>query len=204
MPFIPVPQVAQVESIYSMNGQVVENVLHYQMPGPTDIIGLTALASAWLAEWNANMKAYIPTEVTLTNVRVTDLTTAVSPVVNFGTGLPTAGTQSGALLPNNVTCVFTKRTALRGRSQRGRIYWPGLGEPNVTNNAVSGALVSAIIAGLNNMRTVTTVDGDYEMVVVSRYTGNVPRITGIFTPVTGFTSDGVVDSQRRRLPGRGG
>ena len=203
MPTIPVPNVAQVEAIYSMNGQVVENVFHYQQPGPVNAVELAAFGDAWIAEWVINQKPYINNEVTLTAVKVTDLTTNVSPTVTVATGLPQAGSQSGVLLPNNVSLVFTKRTNLRGRSQRGRTYWPGLGEPNVINNAVTPALVTAIAVGLSAMRTVVSAAGSWEMVVVSRYTNNNPRAAGIFTPVTGFTSDGVVDSQRRRLPGRG-
>lgn len=203
MPFIPVPGVVQLEAIYNMVSSTVENVYHYQTPGAINASDMSAFAAAWLVEWNTNQKPYIPTEVQLVSIKVTDMATAVSPVVNYGTGLPTLGTQSGALLPNNVSLCFTKRTALRGRSNRGRLYWPGFGEPNVTNNSVSGALVTAIIAGLQNMLSVTTGLGAWEMVVVSRFTGKNPRPSGIFTPVTNFTSDGVVDSQRRRLPGRG-
>lgn len=203
MPFIPVPNVVQLEAVYSMDGQTVENVYHYQMPAAVDATLMLDFAAAWVVEWIANQKAYIPTEVSLINVKVTDLTTAVSPVVNYSSGMPIAGTQTGALLPNNCTLCFTKRTALRGRSNRGRLYWPGLGEPNVTNNTVGSALVASIITGLNNMRTVVSPLGNWEMVVVSRFHEKVARPSGIFTPVTNFTSDGKVDSQRRRLPGRG-
>lgn len=203
MPFIPVPGVVQLESVYSMAGQTVENVFHYQTPGPIAAEEMMELALKWIDQWNTYMKPYIPTEVSLTAVKVTDLDTATSPAITASAGLPLAGTQNGVLLPNSVSLCITKRTALRGRSQRGRIYWPGLGETNVTNNVVSAALVSAIIAGLENMKVVPTLTGNNEMVVVSRFTANAPRASGIFTPVTNFTSDGVVDSQRRRLPGRG-
>lgn len=203
MATIPVPNVAQLEAIYSMNGQVVENVFHYQMPAPTTANDLTLFAVAWIAEWVTNIKPYINVEVSLTQVKVTDLTTNISPTITTSSTLPQAGTQTGALMPNNVSCVFTKRTNLRGRSQRGRVYWPGFGEPACINNVITPALVTAIIAGLDNLRAVSTGLGVWEMVVVSRYTGGQPRVSGIFTPITNFTSDGVVDSQRRRLPGRG-
>lgn len=203
MAFIPVPGAVSVEAIFSMAGQTVENIYHYQQPGTPGVADLVDLGEAFITEWTNHQRAYVPTEVSLINVRVTDLDTANSPVVNVGTGLPLAGTQSGALLPNNVTLTFTKRTQFRGRSYRGRIYFPGLGEPNVTNNTVSGALVTAIRTGLNSMIMITTTLGVWEMVVVSRYTGGVPRINGIFSNVVAFTSDGTVDSMRRRLPGRG-
>lgn len=203
MPFIPVPGVVQLEAVYSMVGSVCENVYHYQWPAAIDAASMLDFAAAWLVEWTANQKPYINVEVQLVNIKVTDLQSNVSPVVNYSTGLPVLGTQSGALLPNNVSLCFTKRTALRGRSNRGRLYWPGFGEASVVNNSVSGALVTSIITGLNNMRTVVSPIGNWEMVVVSRFTDKAPRVAGIFTPVTNFTCDGVVDSQRRRLPGRG-
>lgn len=203
MAFIPVPNVAQLEAVYSQAGQIVENTFYYQAPGSMDTGDVEELGAAWLGEWSTNLKAYIPSETTLINIKVTDLTTAVSPVVNYSTGLPIIGTRGGGLLPTNVSLAFTRRTALRGRSYRGRIYWPGLIEADVTVNVVAPTFVSTVIAGLQNMNAVTTSLGVWESVVVSRWSEGNPRGTGVFTPIVNWTCDGIVDSQRRRLTGRG-
>lgn len=203
MATIPVPNVVQLELIYTFNSDVMENVLHYQIPGTANADDLTALAAAAYTEWVTNLRASISQSVFLRSIKVTDLTTNVSPTVTWGVGLPQAGSLVGTPAPNNVTCCFTKRTNLRGRNNRGRIYWPLLATSEITNNVLSGARVTAIVNGLANFRVLNTALGDWEMVVVSRYFNNSPRASGIFTPVTNFTSDGIVDSQRRRLPGRG-
>jgi hypothetical protein len=192
-----------VEAIYGMNNQIVENTFFYQIPGSADAQDLLDLAAAWVAEWVINIKPYIALEVSLNSVKVTDLTTNTSPTVTYTTGLPQFGAQTGALLPNNVSLAVTRRTALRGRSQRGRIYWPGFTEPNVVNNAVATNLVQAIVIGLNATNVIVTTLGNWEAVVVSRYTNGAPRASGIFTPITNWSTDAMIDSQRRRLPGRG-
>jgi len=173
------------------------------MPGPADYDDLLELANQAIGEWVANVVVTWSPSVLFTGVRVVDLTTESSPVAESSTGLPVPGAQSGASLPNNVALVLTKRTQFRGRSYRGRIYHGGIPETSVTGNTVAAGYVTTAIANYTNLLALTTSLGVWEMVVVSRYTNNAPRSSGIFSNVTGFTSDGVVDSQRRRLPGRG-
>ena len=203
MATIPVPNVAQVELIYNSAGNIVENVLHYQIPGTATAADLQLFAAAVHAEWIVNMKPQIPNEMSLSSIKITDLTTNVSPTITYTTGLPEAGTQGVAIMPLSVTCAFTKRTALRGRNNRGRLYWPAFVEGAVLASAIMPSTVIAIVNGINAMRTIPSSLGSWEMVVVSRYLNKNPRPSGIFTPVTAITSDGIVDSQRRRLPGRG-
>jgi len=203
MAFIPVPGVVQVELIYQWDSQTVETVLHYDADDPIDSTEYAAMGAQLVTLWNANLKGAISTPVTLTQIKFTDLSADIGPVLNYSTGLPLVGTLTGPSLPNNCALVITKRTPLRGRSYRGRIYHPGLGEADVTANAVAAARVTALLTAYGALRTFTAGAKNYYMCVVSRYTDNAPRVTGIATRVNGFTTDGMVDSQRRRLPGRG-
>lgn len=203
MAFVEVPNVTMLEAVYIQAGSYTENVFYYLAPGVATVTDIQELGAAWITEWNANMKVCIPIETSLVNVKLTDLTTAISPVVNWAATLPIAGTRSTNILPSNVTLAFTRRTALRGRSFRGRIYWPGLCESDVTQNTVASALVAQIVNALLAMNVVTTTLGNWEQVVVSRVSNGVERATGLATPVTTWGSDGIVDSMRRRLPGRG-
>jgi hypothetical protein len=113
------------------------------------------------------------------------------------------GTNVSPALPNSNALVLTKRTALRGRSYRGRIYVPGLIEGQVTANAVSSAYQTNYLNFWNGLLTITTTQNSFEMVVFSKKQNGSWLAQGILTPVIGFTTDGQVDSQRRRLPGRG-
>ena len=64
-----------------------------------------------------------------------------------------------------------------------------------------GDSASNVMAGHETTLPVTL--DPWSMVVVSRYENNAPRAEGIATLVDRLSSDGVIDSQRRRLPGRG-
>lgn len=203
MPFIPVPQCVELVANYIWDSQAVATVLHYQKPGVAAFADLLDLAENACADFETNIIPLMSPTVTLNSVKVIDLDTVISPTAESSFGLPANGGQSGASLPNNVACVVTKRTMFRGRSFRGRIYHFGIPETSVTGNLVSGTYVTSMLAGYNALKVITTTLGNWEMVVVSRYTNNNPRESGIFSSVVSMDSDGVVDSQRRRLPGRG-
>lgn len=204
MPYIPSVNTVQAELIYTWDGQFCETVLHYV---PTVLgwtsVELAELGAALVALWNVNIKPSVAATLALTAVTLTDLNTQTGEVYNVASGLPIVGTNASPSLPNNVAIVLTKRTALRGRSYRGRIYHPGLTEGAVVNNNVPSPGIGTIIAGWNAFLSVTTSSHVWKMVVMSRYNANSPRVTATTTQVTGLTSDGSIDSQRRRLPGRG-
>lgn len=204
MEYIPVPNVAQVELVYNWKGQVCQTVLHYTTGATYTQALLNTLALEVITVWKAQMPVVMPTDLSLIQVRAIDLSSQSGPVVNQATGLPAAGTMAGTSLPNNCACVFTKRTALRGRSFRGRIYHPGLTTGQVTGNALTVGALGGILLKYNNFLDITDQLANHHLLgVISRYENKLPRDTGIFTQVLNFTSDGVVDSQRRRLPGRG-
>lgn len=203
MPFIPVADVAQAELIYSWSGQVVETVLHYQIPAGWNQVEMEELAADLVTWWDTHMQPVMPTTLQLNMIRVTDLSAVDAEFVNWSTGLPLVGTNASPSLPNNCALTITKRTPQRGRSFRGRIYHPGLVEAAVVDNTVTAAQVSLISSVYALAKTFPIQTETAQMVVVSRFTNGNPRAAGIWTPVTTFTSDGLVDSQRRRLPGRG-
>lgn len=121
---------------------------------------------------------------------------------------PTAGTIStGTTAMPNDNCLAIKRsTGVPGRSGRGRWYQPVWGQNQLSaQNTVTSTLGNAIVAALTAFQA--AVEGGTfpcEMGIVSKQTGGMPRTAGLFQQITawGYT-DLVVDSQRRRLPGRG-
>jgi len=200
MAFIPVPNTVQLEMVFNLQGEVCENVLHYVKASPWNIVDAADLAASAIVEWSAGVKNNVSDQCSLMNIKVTDISSQTGFVVDYGTGLPLAGTKTSPALPNNCTLVFTKRTALRGRSYRGRLYHLGLTEDMVAGNAVGGGNVAGMIVGYNAMRALAITDDEGLMVVVSRKNEGVWRTVGEATLVTNITSDGVIDSQRRRLP----
>ena len=204
MAFIPVPNVVQAELVFTWNGQICQNVLHYLVDegvDPTIQAGIGADLAAWFDD---SMQPLVVDTLSLIEVRLSDLTSEFAPGASWSGGLPLVGSLAGGLsMPNNVSIVMTKRTDFRGRSFRGRIYHVGLSENQVTANNIVPATLTSLLAAYAELMTVTVGAETYPLCVVSRYQGGEPRVTGIATPVTAITSDGIVDSQRRRLPGRG-
>lgn len=202
MAFVPVPNVAQLEYIYTWDGQVVQNVLHYGSASLIDTAALNGLTAAALTWWSANLRASISSACSLIAVRATDLTTQTGPVVEDTTGLPLAGTGSSSAQPNNVTVAIKLITASRGRSFRGRVYHVGLPGTAVTANEITSTirtnLRNAYLAALT-LGTAPT----WTLVVASKFTNNAPRTEGLATTVTDVSVNPTVDSQRRRLPERG-
>jgi len=113
------------------------------------------------------------------------------------------GTQAGARLPNNVAMVLKFSTDQRGRSYRGRVYLPGMVIESLETSdtwlpAAAGAITSNFnlyIADIDDAWT----DPEITHVVVSRYTDNAPRTTGVATPVTAVTYNPAVATQRKRV-----
>lgn len=206
MPFVPTPNCVQAELIYEFQGQVCENVLHYVKESPWDTDTMAELAEQLKDAWVTYIKPQVSAQLYVTEIKITDLSSQTGPVVNYGTGLPVNGAQTGSPpLPNNVAIVFTKRTLLRGRSYRGRIYHCGLVESQVTANNVEATPLAALNAGWANFIGISLPVAGTEalLTVLSLVEDGNARTTGVATLVTSLTSDGVVDSQRRRLPRRG-
>lgn len=201
-PYVPAEAV-QVELTQLFDGQRIQNVFHYDMSDPQPATEFTELGTAIIASWNSIIKPQMPTTLSLVEVKITDMTTQFAPTVYITAGLPIVGTNVSPALPNNNSLVITKRTIFRGRSFRGRTYFSGLVEGQVTGNAVSAAYQTGFINFCNAIRVVTTTNYEWYMAVVSKRQNNAWLTQAVVTRVSGFTTDGQVDSQRRRLPGRG-
>lgn len=121
---------------------------------------------------------------------------------------PTPGTHAGGSgsLPADVAAAVKKTTGALGRSGRGRWYWP-VGDKAwlATDSSLTAAAQAEMVAALAAFQAAVE-GGTYpcEMGIVSYYSGKVLRPSGVFYQITGWgLTDPIVDSQRRRLPGRG-
>lgn len=200
-PYIPAPNVCQVDMVYSHNGNVMENVYHVLGAASwntTLMQNLAAYFVAWEGDLACQQRSH---EVQLDRVSVTDLTTQTSPRIDFTTGLPVVGLINELAYPSNVTIAIKKLTGLRGRSFRGRTYWIGLWQGVVSEDAMGAPALGNIVDHLNTMRSnLTSVNGG-QLVVLSRRHANAWRAVAEATPVLSFVAvDAVPDSQRRRLP----
>lgn len=202
MAFIPVPGVVEVTPVFRQDSQEAVNVLHVRPVGAITPAAMTAIASIYAVWWIAAIKPIAAPNLSLQEVRCRNLTTESAGGVSYTTGLPSAGTVGSGALPNAVTLAVKWSTGLVGRSFRGRTYHLGLSEIQVTDNTVEPVALAALLNAYDELREEYAAQ-DYPMVVVSRFTNNAPRVTGIATPITTVTINNIVDVQRRRLPGRG-
>ena len=203
MQFIPVPNVAQIELLYDIQGQKCENVLHYAGFNVGDPGTLQALCDSALASWGQTMKGQQSENLTLVSIKATDLTSQDGATFEYTTDLPQPGSAAGEMLPFNCALVLSLKTAKRGRSYRGRVYVPGLVETQQASSIWTAGTLTAFQSWYTYWDYLDVSGEPYALGVVSRFHNGAPRTTGVFENVTSVVVNNVVGSQRRRLPGRG-
>lgn len=202
MPFQPAENVVQCELRYTWQGQQVENVLHYIMD-PITPQAMADLAAEVYSVWATYCAPITSNTVTLREVYVFDLTTADGGTATFAPSPLATGGNVNESVVNSTTLCLSLRTALRGRSRRGRLYIVGLTDNIVADNRVSAGGAQAFLDAYANFFDPGVITaGDWA--VLSRFSDGVARPVASAATITQVLfTDTVVDTQRRRLPGRG-
>jgi hypothetical protein len=193
-----------VEFIYSNAGETNENVIHVYKGSPFTLAQLQALravCNTWDSTDNLSMRC---SAATLTRIRTKALDTNSSPTEDFTLPTPRAGTGSGAALPLNACLCLKVATGLAGRSYRGRWYAGNLGAAMLVDAGHTNvATVAAYASHLTNLLTALATGG-YTWCITSYRNNKAWRTTAVNTAVTTILGvDVAIDSQRRRLVGRG-
>jgi len=203
MPFVPFPLTAMVSVRYTNLGQQCENTLYFDKETPWDEASMTMLADSIASTLISDVMSFMPSTLILREIYVVDLSSETAAAITYTGGLPQPGLSAEAAMPNNVTLTISFRTAGRGRSARGRNYLMGLVEPLVVGNIVDTGFTDRWNPFYNELLVTFPGEG-FTWVVASRISGGNERAEGVTFPVVAFTYvDLTVDSQRRRLPGRG-
>lgn len=203
LPFIPAPNCVEVVLRFTWQGQRVAITLSFEGAAPATAASMTTLAGAIETWWKASLKPLTVSTVTLNDIVVTALDSASAPGITYPITSGGAGTAAGASVPSNSTITTTFVTALRGRSYRGRNYFVGLNTGQLQNAVqLSTTVAASILAAYASLPGNVAASG-FTHVVISRFTGNAPRVTAVATPVTAYQQEIFMDSQRRRLAGRG-
>jgi len=205
MAFIPVSDTAQVRIEGRVDNQQTINDLYFRhSTGAIAQADIQALASA-MATWYGGSMCPLLNEAwqgVATHAR--DLSSELGFVADQSM-VGTNGTVTGEAAPNNCTMSVSIRSAFPGRSFRGRNYVPVLTNSQVTGNNIDADWAQSVVdAYALLLFGGGALPGGWVWVVVSRFSGGLPRPDGVFSEVFSVrVVDLVVDSQRRRLPGRG-
>lgn len=203
MAFQAAPNIAGVQMIGSVDGQVTINDLYFELSGgaitPINLAVLVNAVSNWFT-------------ITLAPLLSDDWST--NRVVGVDLGSPTgarreqagvvAGGVSGEALPNNVAACVSFRTDSRGRSGHGRNFVPGLPDSLVTLNTLDPTFISDLLTAYFALVGAGTFEAGWQLVVLSRVTAGMLRPNGIGFPVVDMTMTSTsVRSMRSREIGHG-
>lgn len=203
MPFVPFANTAEVEVRYSLDDQQVENTLYFRNSTAFDITSLDSLAAV-VGNWAVTSLLPLQNNVTsLREVVARDLSIEESFEVTFAAASGSDG-GAGAPAPNNVSLCISFRSGITGRSQRGRNYLVGVPTNALAaTNVFDSDYIASIVGAYNDLLS-AALDAGFHWVIASRFHNGAPRLVGQTVDVlTVIVVDSIVDSQRRRLPGRG-
>lgn len=204
MPFVPAPNIVMVELRCTLDSQKVENRFNVNVFHEPTAADLTSIGNNVITQVINNWIPTMPDAVTLREIHMRSLHTANGIELTVPFPVPSNGSLIGPVTPSNVTICVSLRSNASGRSARGRLYWIGLREQDVDTNTLQTARGGTIVAAIQAMVDQLEAAG-YAWTIVSYRANNVPRPGGpvYFLVQTALLVDNTVDSQRRRLPGRG-
>jgi len=203
MPNQPVPNTIQANVRYLLFGQLVENVYHIESPNGVDAQVLSDVL-AQMASWaSLSLHPLLSQSLVFTGVVVTNLSIEGGGQLAFEQvgGLPGGDVQVSE--PGNVSYCISLRTARIGRAYRGRKYIAGMPIDKRTGNTVNAGWAGALVQSFQDLVAVLQTINCF-LVVVSRTLDLVERLVPVTETVVSITTtDLFIDSQRRRLTGRG-
>lgn len=204
MAFQPVPNTVQCELKYLQDNQEVQNDLYFDRTDAITQANMANLADALFAWWQDYLQVSVHTGVLLKEIKCTPLSSQTAEPYAYTPTGGNFGTLTGDAEPNNVTFCVSFNLAGRGRGFSGRNYTVGVTKGQVGNNTFSVVYANLVTAAYSNLKGPNFTDLGWRWVVVRRQANKVKLPAGIPSPVLNATfTDLTVDSQRRRLPGRG-
>jgi hypothetical protein len=191
------PSIAKVSVVGHRDQREWVNTFHvHKLAGAWTPADMSAVANIMVA-WVNNYRAVWPINIFADVIEVRVLDPVHPFALDHSINPPLQGTEQGATEPGNVTSTISWRTGLAGRKHRGRDYVPGYATPDVTvDDRLGTAMVNLLATVAQLYITDITGLGGFEPVVFH-------KADNTWTPIISFVIDAILDSQRRRLPGRG-
>jgi hypothetical protein len=176
------------------------NVLNFTTIGGTSYTEgrLNDLGSLLMAWDTGHMDGVRQSGYSLMDIELRGLESAEA--AYFTQAVNNPGVVAGDSLPPNVAACVTLTTGFTGRSARGRMYIGGLSEVQQDGGTLTAGVVTGINDGCQALLDALVADDNFQLVVLSRFTGGAARVTANPLVVTEMKlRDAVLDTQRRRI-----
>lgn len=203
MAFQPVPETAAAQYVFTGPGGRMVNTFWFKKTGGWVIADFMDGAQAMDNEWQ-NMRNLVSQDVSVVDIYWRDHSVQFGPVYSHGAPLNPAGSNVNPVAPSNVTFKIKFAIPVAGRGRQGGIYVPGMPDTIPTGDDVFDGWANEWQDKLVDMVNAVILATGGVHVVVNRFLNGVKLAAGV--PQTGVTityEDLTVDSQRRRLKGRG-
>lgn len=203
MAFQAVVNTVEINFIFTLNAQTVQNVFYAKFGGTYALANLQALADALGGKVGTDWLPLQAPETSFIRTEVRGLT-----VENdlFASSLVGAGPGEDVVeaYPNNVSFCVKKESGFTGRSARGRCYWIGIPQDKTSSpdeNHVTDTYRDDVVDAVDAIRSRTNAEFNWDAVLVSRFAGGEKRSVGVtFDWASTIAVDNRIDTQRGRLP----
>lgn len=190
------PDVCRVALLMSRDTRQIVNTFHVEQVGGYTIGDLTTLGAAVKTWFDTYYKLMLPLNYVLNTIQLRVYNPVVPLALDYAVSPPIAGTRPGVAEAGNVSLSMSERTGLAGRKYRGRMYAAGLSETDVSaTDTVSSAVVAIAANAMANL-ILSALPATMDLSIFHRNTNTA-------TEVISYVIENILDSQRRRLPGRG-
>lgn len=195
---------AAVVLSYTYFQQVTANTLYFVGANEWDAGSLEELAENIIDWWQTECKPQLSNSLTLVSVEARDIGSGDSFVIEEQCTGDCIGDVTDPGLPGSIAMVIKFGTGFAGRAKRGRNYVMGWGETRVTGNEFVDPAAPDMVASYEALNGYAGLANSSLHVVFSRAEcDGVETVIGDTYPVTSYSSDGLVHTQRRRLLGVG-
>jgi len=207
VPIVPNASVVSLTQRGTCEGQEVLNRTYWQVTGggAWSNISMQELAVGYTNWWGTVVQPLVHVGYVMTELVLSQQVQEGLQLIHTA-GLPLSGSLVGDALPLNVAACVTFATGRAGRSGRGRYYLGALAENASSGSRFTVPFVAAVNSAFASLRVlpIGSVGSSYSLVVYSTEFNKIPRAAGLASLVSScYLRDSIIDSQRRRLPGRG-
>lgn len=187
----------RVQLIYTLNSQRMENVFHVLSGGGLLVADLDRVEAVFATWWTTPGRAQVPNNVSLVLIVIDALNVESGLHKEYSSGWTVAGGLGATALAGQNTMAVKLATSFSGRSFRGRIFWPGFTNADISGGLVTTARRDGVVAAVNTLRTSLAAGGD-TLAVVSYCHLGAWRATATVTGITGVSAKTTLAQQKRR------